>query len=54
MTDCACDICEMKKYYTKVFNIIFLSKADCPARKLCPYDSIKESTKKKKGDGNAE
>ena len=21
MTDCACDICEMKKYYTKVFNI---------------------------------
>lgn len=51
MTDCACDTCEMKKYYAKVFKINFQSKADCPMKKVCPYDNIKES--KKKGDNNA-
>ena len=35
----------------KVFKINFQSKADCPMKKVCPYDNIKES--KKKGDNNA-
>ena len=47
-----CDICEIKKYYAKVFDIHFLSKDDCPMKKVCPYNN--ESTKKKKGDNNAE
>lgn len=45
-----CDICEMKKYYAKIFNIHFSSKADCPMKKVCPYDNVKES--KKKGDNS--
>ena len=47
-TDFTCDSCEMKKYYAKVFNIHFLSKEDCPAKKLC---NAKEPTNKK-GESN--